>query len=320
VLRPLQERFKPEMFPNLLVGLAISDDAAVYRVTDDIALIQTVDFFPPVVDDPYDYGAISAANALSDIYAMGGEVALALNIAGFPPTLPPEVVSEIIRGGADKVAEAGGVIAGGHTIDCDEPIYGLSVTGFIHPDRAATKGAVQLGDTLYVTKRLGVGMITTALKGEVADPAHVAAAVESMKKLNRAAAELAYQAELVAITDVTGFGLLGHGYEMAEKSGVAIRFDVAKLPFHDGALQYAEDWLFPAGSCHNEDAYRRHVRFGADVSEEMQMLLFTPESSGGLLLAAGEGKRQRLVDLFAEAGEPLWEIGSAEEGRGLIVM
>jgi selenide,water dikinase len=166
---------------------------------------------------------------------------------------------------------------------------------------------------------LGVGIITTALKGQVADPAHVAAAVESMKTLNRAAGELAYEAELEAITDVTGFGLLGHGFEMADKSGVALRIEVSKLPFLEGALEYAEEWLFPAGACHNEDAYRRHTSFSEGVSEEMQMLLFTPESSGGLLLAAGAAKRNRLVELFARAGQPLWEIGRAVDGRGLIV-
>jgi selenide,water dikinase len=190
VLRSLQGKFPPERFPDLLVGLAVSDDAAVYRISDEVAVIQTLDFFPPVVDDPYDYGAIAAANAMSDIYAMGGEVILALNISTFPPDLPPAILAEILRGGADKVAEAGGVIAGGHTVEDKEPKYGLSVMGLIHPDDVLTKADAQPGDVLLLTKPLGVGIITTVLKAEVADPAHVAPAIASMKRLNRQASQL----------------------------------------------------------------------------------------------------------------------------------
>lgn len=193
VLRPLRELFRAKDYPQLLVGLEVSDDAAVYKINDEVAVIQTLDFFTPVVDDPYDYGAIAAANAMSDIYAMGGQVTLALNICGFPPDLPPEITSEILRGGAEKVAEAGGVLAGGHTIDDKEPKYGLSVMGLVHPGRVLTKGGAQPGDALLLTKPLGVGIITTAFKGDVADLQHVAAAVESMKKLNRQAASLAQE-------------------------------------------------------------------------------------------------------------------------------
>jgi len=319
VLRPLQNLFRAEQYPNLLVGLEVSDDAAVYKINDDVAVIQTLDFFPPVVDDPYDYGAIAAANAMSDVYAMGGEVVLALNICGFPPDLPAGVITEILRGGAEKVAEAGGVLAGGHTLDDKEPKYGLSVMGLIHPDRVLTKAGARPGDVLVLTKPLGVGIITTALKGEVADPAHVAAAVEGMKRLNRGAARLIQRIGVHGCTDITGFALLGHGYEMAEKSGVRLRFHVEKLPFLEGALQYAEDWLFPGGTCNNQRAYEHAVRFAPGISEEMQQLLYTPETSGGLLVAVPPEMLEALTGLFADEGQPCWVVGEVEEGEGMEV-
>jgi selenide,water dikinase len=271
------------------------------------------------VDDPYDYGAIAAANAMSDVYAMGGEVVLALNICGFPPDLPSEVIAEILRGGAEKVAEAGGALAGGHTVDAKEPTYGLSVMGLVHPERVLTKGGANPGGVLVLTKPLGVGIITTALKGEVADPAHVAAAVESMKKLNRQAARLIQQIGVQACTDITGFALLGHGYEMAERSHIRLRLHLEKLPFLDGAKQYAEDNLFPGGSCRNRDAYERWVDFAPDISEEMQLLLFTPETSGGLLVAVPPENLGPLTALFAEEGQPCWVVGEVIEGQGLEV-
>jgi selenide,water dikinase len=319
VLRPLQGMFPADRYPDLLVGLEVSDDAAVYQINDEVAVVQTIDFFTPVVDDPYDYGAIAAANAMGDVYAMGGEVVLALNICGFPPDLPSEVIAEILRGGAEKVAEAGGALAGGHTVDAKEPTYGLSVMGLVHPDRVLTKGGANPGDVLVLTKPLGVGIITTALKGEVADPAHVAAAVESMKKLNRQAARLIQQIGVRACTDITGFALLGHGYEMAERSHTRLRLHLEKLPFLDGAKQYAEDNLFPGGSCRNRDAYERWVDFALDISEEMQLLLFTPETSGGLLVAVPPENLAPLTALFAEEGQPCWVVGEVMEGQGLEV-
>jgi len=319
-LRPLQNMFRAEKYPELLVGLEVSDDAAVYKINDEVAVIQTLDFFPPVVDDPYDYGAVAAANAMSDVYAMGGEVVLALNICGFPPSLPTEIVAEILRGGAEKVAEAGGVIAGGHTLDDKEPKYGLAVMGLIHPNRVLTKAGARPGDALVLTKPLGVGIITTALKGQVADPAHMAAAVESMKRLNRQAARLIQQVGVHACTDVTGFALLGHGYEMAEKSGVGIRFYLDKLPFLEGAKGYAEDWLFPGGTCNNERAYEHAVRFEPGISEEMRQLLYTPETSGGLLIAVPPERLETLTALFADGGHPCWVIGEVVEGEGIEVL
>jgi selenide,water dikinase len=320
VLRPIQGMFLPEQFPDLLVGLAVSDDAAIYRITDQVAVIQTLDFFPPVVDDPYDYGAIAAVNAMSDIYAMGGQVTLALNIAAFPANWPPEIAAEILRGGADKVAEAGGVIAGGHTVTDDEPKYGLSVMGVIHPDRIRTKADAQPGDLLVLTKPLGVGIITTALKGEVAQPAHVGPAVESMKKLNRQAAELIQQVGVHACTDITGFALLGHSYEVAEKSGVQLCFHLEALPFLDGAIEYAEQWLFPGGTCRNEYAYKRGVTFAPGISGEMQQLLYTPETSGGLLVSVVPDKVDGLTALFAQVGHPCWLVGEVVEGEGVRVL
>ena len=320
VLRPLEGMFRAEQYPNLLVGLEISDDAAVYKISDEVAVVQTVDFFTPVVDDPYDYGAIAAANAMSDVYAMGAEVTLALNVCGFPPELPAEIVGEILRGGAEKIAEAGGVLAGGHTIDAKEPTYGLAVMGLVHPERIWTKGGARPGDALVLTKLLGVGMVTTALKGQVADPAHVAEAVECMKRLNREAARLIGQVGPNACTDVTGFALLGHSYEMAQKGGARLRLMFDEIPFVAGAVGYAEDNLFPGGSCNNQRAYEQHVDFAPRLSEEMQLLLFTPETSGGLLAAVPPGKLDALLARFAEAGHPCWVIGDVMEGEGITVV
>jgi len=319
VLRPLREMFRTKEYPSLLVGLDPSDDAAVYKISDEVAIIQTLDFFPPIVDDPYDYGAIAAANAMSDVYAMGGEVVLALNICGFPPDMDPAIVAEILRGGAEKVAEAGAVLAGGHTLDDREPKYGLAVMGIVHPGRVLARAGAKPGDVLVLTKPLGVGVITTALKGQVADPSHVAAAVESMKKLNRKAAQVVQRVGVDACTDITGFALLGHAQEMAALSDVKIRFYLEKLPFLEGAKSYAEDWLFPAGACRNQKHYSPWVRFAPGIAEEMQMLLFTPETSGGLLIAVPADRLGTLTGLFAEEGEPYWVVGEMVEGEGVEV-
>jgi selenide,water dikinase len=319
VLRPLRETFRDENYPNLLVGLGSPDDAAVYQISDDLALIFTTDFFTPVVDDPYTYGAIAAANAMSDVYAMGGQVVLALSIAAFPPKLPARAVSQILRGAAEKVAEAGGVIAGGHTIDDDEPKFGLAVMGTVHPGRVGRKGGARSGDQLLLTKPLGVGIITTAAKGDAADPVHLAGAIRSMLQLNRRAAELAQRVTFHAMTDVTGFSLLGHGHEMASQSGVRFRFHLDRLPFLPGAREYADLWLFPGGACNNQRAYGQAVSFDG-LEEEMQMLLFTPETSGGLLIALPPAEADRLQALCQEAGQAVWRVGEVVEGEGLEVV
>ena len=219
----------------MLVGLDGPDDAAVYQLNAEQAIISTIDFFPPVVDDPYTFGAIAAANALSDVYAMGGEVLFALNLAAFPDNLERAILTEILRGGAEKVREAGAIIIGGHTVSDQEPKYGLAVTGMVHPAHILAKGGAQVGDRLVLTKPLGVGLITTALKREQADPAHVEAAVQSMSALNRHAAHLAQRFEAHACTDVTGFGILGHGLEMASASNVMFRLHFANIPLLPGA-------------------------------------------------------------------------------------
>ena len=312
--------FPSDRYPDLLVGLDISDDAAVYRIDSERALIHTLDFFTPVVDDPYDYGAIAAANAMSDIYAMGGEVFLALNIAAFPSDFPPEVSSEILRGGAEKVAEAGGVLGGGHTIDDKEPKYGLSVLGMVHPARILTKGGARPGDVLLLTKPLGVGVITTALKREVAAADHVTLAVASMKKLNRRAAQLIQEVGARSCTDVTGFSLLGHAWEIAERSRVRLRLELERVPFLEGAVQYAEDWVFPGGSHRNRSAYEKRVDFAPAISEETRLLLFSPETSGGLLFAAGRDRLDDLMALFVQSEEPVWVVGEVVEGEGIEVV
>ena len=319
MLRPLRETFDETAYPNLLVGLGSPDDAAVYRVNGDKALIFTTDFFTPVVDDPYTYGAVAAANAMSDVYAMGGQVVLALSIAAFPPKLPARVIGEILRGAAEKVAEAGGVIAGGHTIDDDEPKFGLAVMGTVHPSRVGKKGGARPGDQLLLTKPLGVGIITTAAKGDQADPAHVEGAIQSMIQLNRQAAELAQQVEFHAMTDITGFALLGHGYEMASASGVRLRFVLDQLPFLPGAREYADQWLFPGGTCNNERTFEAHVTF-RDIEDEIQQLLYTPETSGGLLIALLPAEADRLVALYQAAGQAVWRVGQVVEGEGIEVV
>jgi selenide,water dikinase len=311
VLRPLADLFPAECFPQLQVGLGtLSDDAAVYRVRDDLALIATVDFFTPIVDDPYTFGAIAAANALSDVYAMNGQPALALNIACLSECLPPEVIAEVLRGGAEKVLEAGAVLAGGHSVDDREPKYGLVALGFAHPDQVWTKSGAQVGDVLVLTKPLGVGMITTVAKADEAEEAHVEAAVASMLQLNRAAAELLRQRTVHACTDVTGFALLGHASEMAEKSGVQLQFRAGALPLLPGVAEYAETWMFPAGTGRNRACFGPKVEFAADVSEEMQHLLLTPETSGGLLAALPAGEVAAARQAFAAAGAGFWEVGT----------
>ena len=285
MLQPLREKFKAEDYPNLLVGLAKADDAAVYQLNDQQAIINTTDFFPPVVDDPYDFGAIAAANALSDVYAMGGKVLFAMNLVAFPEDLDKDILREILRGGADKVAEAGGVVVGGHSVADKEPKFGLAVTGIIEPEQVKTKGGAQAGDTLILTKPLGVGIITTALKQGKTTDDEVAVAVESMKTLNKVSAEASLLANANGMTDITGFGLLGHAHEMASQADVDFNFESDKLPWLPGAMRHADAGVFPGGMGRNWVHFDPHVSFGADVSESVQKALWTPETSGGLLVS-----------------------------------
>jgi selenide,water dikinase len=304
---------------ELLVGLAQPDDAAVYRISEDRALVVTLDFFAPIVDDPYAYGAISAANALSDVYAMGADVAIALNISAFPVDLDPAVIGEILRGGADKVAEAGGFIVGGHTIIDAEPKYGLCAIGFVRPDQILTKGGALPGDALYLTKPLGTGLIATAGKFEEASAAHLDAAIESMSRLNRDAASIARQAGVGAMTDVTGFGIVGHSFEVATASGVELCLSASALPLLPGAEEYAYRGIISGGELRNREHLVGGVRCAPDVTEDMEHILFDPQTSGGLLISVPSSNVEALEEGFARAEHPLWRIGHVRAGRGVLV-
>ena len=298
---------------DLLVGLGRADDAAVYRLGPELAIVQTVDFFPPVVDDAYTWGAVAAANAMSDVYAMGGEVLFALAVAGFPRDLPKPIIAEVFRGGAEKVAEAGGVIAGGHTVVDAEPKYGLCVTGRVHPDRVLIKGGLRAGDRLFLSKPLGTGVITTAAKDGAAPPEVLTGAVNSMLRLNRGAAQVAQACGVRGATDITGFGLLGHATEMVEASGVGIRLSAGRLPLLPGALKLAEQGTFSGGMKRN----RRHLdavlgaRLVIDpaLSAGMVGLLCEAETSGGLLFAVSRDRAPEVAAAFVERGETCAEIG-----------
>jgi selenide,water dikinase len=319
VLRPVENIFNARDYPDLLVGLDKPDDAAVWRLDSRRALVVTTDFFTPVVDDPYDYGSIAAANSISDIYAMGGQPFLALNVAALIPDLPPEFNGEILRGGAEKAREAGVVIAGGHTIQDKEPKYGLVVLGFVNVKRMLTKGGVRPGDALVLTKPLGFGVTTTALKQQKASQENVAEVVAWMKQLNKNASALAQEFSLRAGTDVTGFSLLGHATEMAQASGVRLQFFIEKLPFVAGARKYAEMGTFPGGAYDNSLHFGPQIRFPPDISEETRMLLFDPQTSGGLLLAVPPRKLAGFLERAREIDQPAWVIGKALEGSGIDV-
>jgi selenide,water dikinase len=254
------------------------------------------------------------------VYAMGGKPFLALNIAALPPNLPPEIGAEILRGGAEKAHQAGVVIAGGHTVQDKEPKYGLVVVGFVDPQRMITKGGARPGDRLFLTKPLGFGVTTTALKRELVDPAHLAEAVDWMKRLNREAGELALEFGVRGGTDITGFSLLGHGSELAQASRVSLSFTYEQIPFLSGARKYADLWTFPGGASDNRLYFGSAVHFAAPLDEASQMLLFDPQTSGGLLLAVAAEKAPAFQARAAEMGQPAWEIGSVGEGQGIEVV
>jgi selenide,water dikinase len=310
---------------DLLVGLGKSDDAAVYRISDEVAIVETVDFFPPIVDDPYTYGAVAAANAMSDIYAMGGQVLFALNIAGFPRELPKDVITAIFTGGADKVKEAGGVVAGGHTVVDPEPKYGLCVTGRVHPKRIMIKGGLRPGQRLFLSKPLGTGVIATANKDGACSPEVLNGAVESMLRLNRAAAEVATETGAAGATDISGFGLLGHAGEMVAASGAGVAMRMKDLPLLPGALALAEKGHWSGGMKRN----RRHVEatFGARgalaldpvLSEAQIGLLYEAETSGGLLFAVDLPRAAAVREGFKRRAEPCWEIGEITKEIRIVV-
>lgn len=291
----------------------------MWRLNEQQALVATLDFFTPVVDKPYDYGAIAAANSLSDIYAMGGRPFLALNIAAMPPDLPTEIMSEILRGGAEKAREAGVVVAGGHTVQDQEPKYGLIALGIAEVGRMLTKGGARPGDRLVLSKPLGTGTITTALKRQLADPTDVSEAVGWMKRLNRTASELALAHEVRAATDITGFSLLGHAWEMASASGVGMRFSYQQIPFLRGVHRYAADFIFPGGTADNRLYFSPHVSFADEIDEAQQMLLFDAQTSGGLLMAVPAGQLDPLLEAAGPAGQNLWVVGEVVSGNKITV-
>jgi selenide,water dikinase len=301
-----------EEHADLLVGLGRSDDAAVYRVTDDVAIVETVDFFPPIVDDPYLFGAIAAANSMSDVYAMGGQVLFALNVAGFPRELPKNIIAAVFRGGADKVHEAGGVIAGGHTVVDAEPKYGLCVTGRVDPRRILIKGGLRAGQRVFLSKPLGTGVIATAAKNDKCEPAVLDGAVQSMLRLNRVAARVAQEAGATGATDITGFGLLGHASEMVAASGAGLTIRSQDLPLLPGARALADLGGWSGGMGRNrqyldETFGRLDIRAG--VPDALVKLLCESETSGGLLFGVDPARAAAVREAFASAREQVWEIG-----------
>lgn len=304
------------------MGIETSDDAAVYKINDNIALIQTVDFFTPVVDDPYIFGQIAAANALSDVYAMGGDPILALNIVCFPDCLDPSILSEILRGGQDKVIEAGAVLAGGHSVSDDEPKYGLSVAGFVNPLKIMTNAHAKPGDVLILTKPLGVGIINTAIKAEMASESAIRKAVLSMSTLNRIGKEATQNISGVhSITDITGFGLLGHAIEMAEGSQVTFRIRSTDIPYISEAKEYANMGLIPAGAYKNRDFFSQRALISENVPTFYQDILFDPQTSGGLLISIAKENSKQLLDNLNSSPVAFACIGDVEffSGKYIIV-
>ena len=282
---------------NLLVGVETSDDAAIYKVNDELALIQTLDFFTPVVDDPYLFGQIAAANSLSDVYAMGGEPRTALNIVGFPSCLDPKILGRILEGGASKVLEAGAILAGGHSIQDDEPKYGLSVTGFVNPNKIFKNYGSQPGDVIIITKQIGSGLINTAIKAEMAEKSQIDEVVTVMTSLNKKAKEVIENYPISACTDITGFGLAGHAMEMASSSKVTFEIDVNKVPYIDGALEMAKMGLVPAGTYNNKDYISGDVE-SINIEECYLDLMYDPQTSGGLLITLAESEVENIMKDF----------------------
>jgi selenide, water dikinase len=298
----------------LIAGLDPPDDAAAYRVSDDLAIIGTLDFFPPLVDDPRTFGEIAAANALSDVFAMGGRVLFALSIAAFPEALPPDVLAAVFGGASAKVREAGGTLAGGHTIRDPEPKYGLAVVGAAHPDRLLRKGGARPDDRLVVTKPLGTGLLVSGSRQGRTDPADLATAVDGMRGLNRAASEALVASGIVAATDVTGFGLLGHGLEMARASGVRFVFDAECLPALPGALALAAAGVETGGAAHNRRYVASSLEVGPGVTVERVALAHDPQTSGGLLAAIPPDRVDAVERALGDAGVERWWIGRVEPG------
>jgi selenide,water dikinase len=316
VLRPLRAMFDPSRYPDLLSGIEAPDDAAVWRIDADRAVVLTADYFPPVVDDPYAFGAVAAANALSDLYAMGADPLLALNLVGFPDDLDPAILSEILRGGGEKVREAGAVVAGGHTTVDREPKYGLAALGIVHPDRILNKGGARAGDALLLTKPIGTGVITTAHKRGEVGATDLDAAVASMSRLSRHASRIlrSFAGDVHALTDITGFGLIGHAHEVAHLSGVSLRLEASAVPRLPGAEWYAAAGFIAGGLGRNDRYYGTWVRLVRALEEPERQLLFDPQTSGGLFAAVDPRAVDRVLEAFRAASEPVWRVGEVAPG------
>lgn len=318
-LAKLLEGFMTHYDPNLIVGYDKSDDASVYVLDEERALVQTTDFFPPIVDDPFLFGQIAATNALSDIYAMGGEPKLALNLMCITEAMEKETVREILRGGYSKAYEAGAIITGGHTIHAKEPFYGLAVSGFVHPKKVLTNSGAKPGDVLILTKPLGIGILTTAAKagfieGEILDRIY-----SQMATLNKAARDIIVKYPVNSCTDVTGFALMGHGYEMAQGSECSLHIMVDQVPFHEEALEMARMGLIPAGAYRNRDFAEKGVLADAGITREMQDILYDPQTSGGLLAAIPEAVSKECLEELIQAGIPAKIIGYVTEKQNASV-
>lgn len=313
-LSRLLEGFRTIEDPRLIVGYDKSDDASVYVINEEMALVQTTDFFPPIVDDPYLYGTIAATNALSDVYAMGGEPHLALNIMCVTDRMDRETVQEILRGGYDTAFRADTIITGGHTINGAEPIYGLAVSGFVRPDKVLKNCGAAPGDVLILTKPLGIGILTTTLKaGLLEDDALRDRIYEQMTQLNRTARDIMVKYTVHSCTDVTGFALLGHGYEMASGSGCTLHIETSKVPYHEAAYEFAEMGLIPAGAYRNRQYAEPGVRVAGDVSRAMQDILYDPQTSGGLLIAVPEKEAGALLRELQDSIPAAAQIGYVTE-------
>ena len=317
VLRPLAEMFDTGDYPELLRGLGSPDDALVWRLDGETALVLTADFFPPVVDDPYDFGAIAAANSLSDLYAMGARPLFGINLVGFPEKMDPAILSEILRGGGAKIREAGAVVGGGHTTTDQEPKYGLAVVGRVHPDRMLINSGAKPGDVLLLTKSLGTGILTTAHKNRKCEDEHLDIAVKTMSRLSARALECLTVVDRAvhALTDVTGFSLAGHAHEIAHGSGVTIRIEWNAVPVLPGVERYARKGQITGGAERNRGFYGRWVRFERELERWQDELLFDPQTSGGLLAAVAPDHSAAVLAAFEDAGEPVARIGEVVEGE-----
>lgn len=295
--------------PSLLVGLDRRDDAAIYKIRDDLALIQTLDFFTPMIDDPFVFGQIAATNALNDVYAMGGTPFLALNIVCYPQCEDMEVLGQILAGGLSKVQEAGAVLAGGHTVDDNEPKYGLSVSGMVHPDQIVDNAGARTGDVLFLTKPLGNGVVSTAIKAQMVSDEAYQEAIKWMAMLNKEAAQVMQEVGVHAATDITGFGLIGHLYEMAAASNKAVELYASHLEFMTGAVEYANLGLIPGGAYTNRDYLAAKVEYKDEIKGVLRELLFSPETAGGLLIAVNEQKAEQLRTGLQQKGCRCFQVG-----------